>query len=105
MKMKTIIPFLSMEVLISCGSDDVLTKKEMETQSKDDAIVAGVLFDNEMDDKASYKVSKDGDVTIKFSESVKEKDYTKIVKLLRDNKNIDDVYAEQSGREVCGMPR
>ena len=103
MKIKAILLFLSMGFLISCGSDNVLTKKEMEIQGKADAIVAGVLFDNELDDKASYKVSKEGDVTIKFAESVKEKDYTHVVNLLRANKDIDDVYAEQSGSEVCGI--
>ena len=94
---------LILGLLSGCASDDILTKKEMAVQSKADTIVANTLFDNDMNDKASYNISKSGAVTIKFSESVSQKNYTKIVNLLRSNKSVDAVYAEQSGNEVCGI--
>lgn len=104
MKIKVLFLLSILFSLSGCGADNVLTKKEMETQSKADAVVANTLFDNDLDNKASYNVSKKGAVVIKFTESVKDKDYTKIVNLLRSNKAITEVYAEQSGAEVCGLP-
>lgn len=101
--MKIALLIMISSLFIGCSADDVLTKKEMQIQSKADAIVANMLFDNDLNDKASYNISKSGSVTIKFAESVKEKNYTKIVNLLRSNKSIDGVYAEQSGNEVCGI--
>jgi len=50
-----------------------------------------------MSETASYNVKKDGSVVIKFAESVSQQNYTKIVDLLRSNKAVDSVYAEQSG--------
>ena len=88
-------------LLTACANDNILTKKEMETQNKADSVVAGVLFDHELDDQASYNVSKSGSVTIKFTEDVAMKKYTKIVNILRSNASVDGVYAEQSGQEVC----
>lgn len=96
--------FLIFGLLYGCTADNVLTKKEMETQSKADAVVSNLLFDNDMSETASYNVKKDGSVAIKFTESVKSKDYTKIVNLLRANTSINGVLAEQSGTEVCGLP-
>lgn len=90
--------------LIGCAADNVLTKQEIVVQGKADAVVANVLFDNDLNEKASYNVSKTGSVTIKFAESVKEKDYTKVVNLLRNNTDVNSVFTEQSGREVCGLP-
>ena len=104
MKYKTYFLFFTLSFLLSCSADNVLTKKEMQIQSKADAIVANMLFDNDLNDKASYNISKTGSVTIKFADSVKEKNYTKIVNLLRSNKSVDGVFAEQSGSEVCGLP-
>ena len=75
----------------------------MQLQSEADAIVANTLFEHDLNEQASYNVSKTGAVTIKFTESVKSKDYTKIVDLLRSNAAIDSVLAEQSGAEVCGL--
>ena len=105
MKLKLNILFISLLSLLSaCAADNVLTEEEMRIQSKADAAVANSLFDNNLDHKASYNISKSGTVVIKFSESVKNKDYTKIVNLLRSNTAITEVYAEQSGEEVCGRP-
>ena len=102
MKITTVL-ILTLSLLSACSNPDILTKKEMAIQGKADSVVANILFNNDMNDKASYNVSKKGAVTIKFSESVSEKKYTKIVNLLRSNKSVDAVYAEQSGNEVCGI--
>lgn len=103
MKKTSIALFLTLGLLYGCAADNILTKKEMAIQSKADAYVSGVLFENDMTETASYNVRKDGSVAIKFIESVSEKKYTKIVNLLRSNKAVDGVYAEQSGAEVCGI--
>jgi len=104
MKLLHILFIASFSLLTACAETDVLTKKEMAVQSKADAYVSNVLFDHDMSETASYKVKKDGSVVIKFTESVSQKKYTKIVDLLRSNKAVDSVYAEQSGNEVCGTP-
>jgi len=104
MKLKIFFTYIITILLFGCANDDILTKKEMAIQSKADAVVANMLFDNDLNEKVSYNVSKTGSVTIKFAESVKEKDYTKVVNLLRRNTAVDGVFAEQSGQEVCGLP-
>lgn len=103
MKFQASTLFLIFGLLYGCTADNVLTKKEMQLQSEADAIVANTLFEHDLNEQASYNVSKTGAVTIKFTESVKSKDYTKIVDLLRSNAAIDSVLAEQSGAEVCGL--
>ena len=101
MKPHYILLITSLSLLTACGETNVLTKKEIAIQSKADAYVSGVLFDNDMSERASYKVKQDGTVVIKFEESVSPKQYTNVVNLLRSNKAIDTVYAEQSGNAVC----
>lgn len=103
MKLKTYILLIIAVSVFGCASNDVLTEREMAVQSKADSIVAGLLFETDMNDQASYNISKSSSVTIKFAESVTQKSFTKIVDLLRSNKSIDGVYAEQSGAEVCGL--
>ena len=103
MKLQNILFITSFSLLVACAEPDVLTKKEMAIQGKADSYVSGVLFENDMTETASYNVRKNGTVAIKFAESVSEKKYTKIVNLLRSNKAINGVYAEQSGAEVCGF--
>ena len=104
MKLHYTLFILILSLLTACSYPNVLTKKEMAIQSKVDSEVSAVLFDHDMSETASYNIRKNGTVAIKFEESVSEKKYTKIVNLLRSNKAIDGVYAEQSGQEVCGTP-
>lgn len=105
MQIKIHILFIAiLSLLYACAADNMVTTEEMRTQAKADTAVANALFDNALDDKASYNISKSGAVVIKFAESVQNKDYTKIVNLLRSNTSITEVYAEQSGQEVCGTP-
>lgn len=103
MKLKISILFIALGLLYGCSANNVLTKEEMIIQNKSATIVSDVLFENDLTEKASYNIRKNGSVAIKFSESVSENDYTKIVNLLRANPDVDGVYAEQSGSEVCGV--
>lgn len=96
--------YILFSIITGCASDDVLTKEEIEIQNRADAVVSGVLFERDMNDLASYNVKKDGSVVIKFHESVSLFRYTEVVNTLRKNKSVTSVYAEQSGREVCGLP-
>ena len=102
-EMKYILFLVSFSLLTACAETNVLTKKEMAMQNKADAVVSAVLFDHDMSETASYNVRKNGSVAIKFKESVSEKNYTKVVKLLRAIKAIGGVDAEQGGNEVCGL--
>ena len=103
MKPHYILLITSLSLLTACGETNVLTKKEMAIQSKADAYVSGLLFEQDMSETASYNVKKDGSIVVKFAESVSQKKYTQIVDLLRASKAVDGVYAEQSGAEVCGI--
>ena len=84
-----------------CVDQQSLTQEELENQNRVDAIVSGVLFENELDEAASYNIHKDGFVVIKFGESVPFDKYNHVVGLLRSNKEINGLRAEQGGREVC----
>ena len=95
----TVLLFLFL--LAGCVDQQALTQKEIETQNRVDAIVSGLLFENELDEQASYNVRKDGFLVVKFSDSVTSDKYTEIVDTLRSNPEINGVRAEQSGREVC----
>lgn len=103
MRTLTIIFFLIAGMLSGCSADNVVTKKQIARQNKVDVIVSNLLFDNELDETASYKVRKDGLVVIKFDKTVSEEKYTKVVNLLRSNSSISGVSAEQSGKEVCSL--
>jgi len=101
---KTTIFLIFVMSLYACAENTDITKEEMKVQSKSDAIVAGVLFENDLAEKASYHIRKSGSVAIQFSEDVSNKDYTKVVNKLRAIPSITGVYAEQGGQEVCGIP-
>ncbi|MEA3404436.1 MAG: hypothetical protein U9R28_01715 [Pseudomonadota bacterium] len=96
-----IVPFL---LLVSgCGSDNTLTKQEMQIQSNADIAVSELLFDAGLDNQASYNVRKNGHVEIEFTKGVSMIDYTLIVEKLRKHPGIASVYAVQSGSEVCPL--
>ena len=80
---------------------DVLSEEERRVQYQVDTVVAQVLFERDLDTLASYNVRTDGMVVIKFDESVPEAVYTETVQVLRSNKDIHSLRAEQSGKEVC----
>lgn len=89
--------------LWGCANQQSLTKAERETQSRADAAVAGILFESDLNEAASYKVRKDGFVMIEFAGSVPQQKYTDVVKMLRSSPEIHGVRAEQEGQEVCPL--
>ncbi len=95
--------FIIITNLLGCTNDNVLTKEEVENQNKSSEIVTGILFDNDLDESASYNIRKDGYVVIQFDSSVSENKYTNVVNQLRSNHLITGVWAEQSGVEVCPL--
>ena len=100
---RTLWAFTFIFLLAGCAADNVLTKEELSNQNKADSIVAGVLFDKDLDASSSYNIRKNGSVIIKFDESVSEKQYTEVVEFLRASPDIKSVRAEQSGIEVCPL--
>jgi len=89
--------------IVGCTADNVLTKEEIEKQNNSSKVVTDVLFNNDLDQTASYNIRKDGYVVIQFDSSVSEKKYTEVVNQLRSNSSIPGVWAEQSGVEVCPL--
>lgn len=90
-------------LLMGCGADNALTKAEKDLQENTQTAVAEILFDSELDTKASYNVRKDGHVHIEFTPDVSMIQYTRVVEKMRSHPNIKSVYAEQSGGQVCGI--
>lgn len=103
MKTRTIEILLILTLLSGCVANNVVTQEEIETQSRADAVVSRVLFENDLDESTSYNIRKNGLVVIKFDKSVSRRTYTKVVNALRSSQDISGVQAEQSGREVCPL--
>lgn len=102
MRLSISLSSLTLLVLLSgCVTQSSLTKEEMATQYRADTAVANILFDQELNDAASYNVRKDGFVVVEFSGSVPTDKYTKAVGILRSSPDINGVRAEQAGKEVC----
>ncbi|WP_156521188.1 hypothetical protein [Halothiobacillus diazotrophicus] len=97
-----VVALLAMQ-LAGCAAQQSLTQAEIQTQNKADAAVAGILFENNLDQTASYHVHPDGSVVIKFADSVSSSTYNKVVDTLRANPAIHGVRAEQNGVEVCSL--
>jgi len=104
MSLSKILWTLALTVSIgSCTADNVLTKEEIENQDATSQVVTNVLFENDIDEAASYNIRKDGYIVIQFDSSVPEGKYTKVVNQLRSSNSIIGVWAEQSGVEVCPL--
>lgn len=103
MRISTFRFLLFPALLAGCADNNAVTKAEIETQNRADAVVSGLLFDKSLDNSASYNIRKNGFVVIKFDESVSERTYSEIVNSLRSSPEITGVKAEQSGREVCPL--
>ncbi|MCP3850060.1 MAG: hypothetical protein GY694_07470 [Gammaproteobacteria bacterium] len=88
--------------LLACQSNE-LTAEEIAIQNAADAEVSSILFEHDLDNHTSYNVHKDGSVIIKFDKSVSSSAYTSVVNILRTKKDINGVYAKQSGYEVCPL--
>lgn len=102
MKLAGLVMFF---LLAGCATDNVLSTAELEKQAKADAVVASVLFDQEVDANTSYNVRKNGFVVMKFDNTVSAEKYITVVDLLRSNADVNGVRAEQSGKEVCQLRR
>ncbi|GMR05651.1 MAG: hypothetical protein BMS9Abin25_0226 [Gammaproteobacteria bacterium] len=100
---KTVSTSIILLFLVGCMSDKVLTQDEVENQNKAADVVSSVLFENDLDELASYNIRKDGYVVIMFDDTVSEKKYAEVVRLLRSSADIKGVRAEQFGAEVCGI--
>ncbi len=87
----------------ACTPENTLTERERQLQSAADNQVASILFEEDLTQRASYRVHKNGVVVIKFAESVTPAAYTGVVERLRRNADIRTVQAEQAGREVCPL--
>jgi len=104
MKNALLLMVLPIFLLISsCGSDNALTKEEMQVQSNADIAVSELLFDAGLDNQASYNVRKNGHVDIEFTKGVSMIDYTLVLEKLRKHPGIASVYAVQTGSEVCPL--
>ena len=97
------LSLLAISFLSACASDQIISQEEMRVQDASAAVVANVLFEKEMDNLASYNVRRDGYVVIKFDQTVSFDKYNDVVQTLRSKKEISGVYAEQGGKQVCGL--
>lgn len=100
----SIVMLVAVLMLSACASDSVISESEMQTQNRADAVVSSLLFEHGLDEKATYSVHKDGSVVIRFGKAVPFLVYNEVVQGLRDNPAVKGVYAEQEGKEVCGLP-
>lgn len=90
-------------LLAGCATQETLTPEQLAKQQQVDLLVASALFDAGLDNQASYEVSENAEVTILFTPSVSEAQYTKVVNELRSDPRIPALQAEQDGKEVCPL--
>lgn len=86
-----------------CNTENYLTKEEIDNQNQASLAITNTLFDNNIDETATYRISNSGHVDISFDKSVSEATYTKTVNQLRSNLLIKSVWATQGGVEVCPL--
>lgn len=101
MKLVSIAFMVAVISIVGCSSSNVVTQEQMALENKVDSAINDILFKNDMEALASYSIHKNGKVNIKFAESVKYRQYKKVVDELRAHPDIPGVRAEQAGMEVC----
>lgn len=101
---RMLVTGLIFAVISACSSQEYLTNKEVENQNQASLAITGTLFDNDIDETATYSIDKEGHVDISFDKSVSEETYTKVVTELRKNPLINGVWASQGGVQVCPLP-
>ena len=89
--------------MVGCNTDNYLTKEEVENQNKASSVITNILFDNDIDETATYTINKEGHVDISFDQTVPKPTYTRVVDQLRNDPNITSVWASQGGAEVCPL--
>lgn len=97
----TIILSVLILSLSACVDDNTLTAEQIKIQQKATDVVAQVLFEYEIDTRASYNVRKNGFVVIKFNKDIPFDVYNAAVADLRASRHITGVDAWQGGRNVC----
>ncbi len=103
MRSVIILGIVSISYASACTPENTLSEQERQLQNAADSEVAAILFEEDLSQRASYKVRKNGVVVIKFAESVTPATYTRVVQRLRSDPHIRAVRAEQAGREVCPL--
>ncbi len=96
------IAMVNILLLTACQSNE-LSPEEIALQDAADERVSSLLFEQNLDNHASYNVHKDGSVIIRFDRNVSSERYTDIVQKLRAAPEISSVYAEQGGQQVCPL--
>ena len=86
-----------------CNTGNYLTKEEVENQNNASEAITNTLFNNDLDETATYSINKEGHVDISFDSSVPEHTYTNVVTQLRKNSYIKSILATQGGVEVCPL--
>ncbi len=96
------IAIINILLLTACQSNE-LSPEEIAIQDAADKRLSSLLFEQNLDNHASYNVHKDGSVIIHFDRNVSSESYTDIVQKLRAAPEISSVYAEQGGQQVCPL--
>ncbi len=94
---------LVLSLSVGCTSEQLISEADRERQYRIDSVIAQTLFEDDLDQLASYKIRNDGTVVIKFSPTVPRPHYTRVVDSLRAHPAIDKLYAEQGGQQVCRL--
>ena len=101
---KTTLLSIFIFTIYGCSTGNYVTKEEIVNQNNASEAVTNTLFNNDLDEAATYSISKEGHVDINFDKSVPEQTYTSVVTQLRKNSYIKSVWATQGGVEVCPLP-
>ncbi|MCB1866825.1 MAG: hypothetical protein KDG50_15520 [Chromatiales bacterium] len=74
-----------------------------EADTRAEAAVSAILFDNDADTLASFKVTRGGHVDITFSGNMPEDRYNHIMKQLRESADISGVLGSRGQALRCGV--
>ena len=69
---------------------------------KTESAVADILFDNELDEFATYNIDEDGLVDITFPNNMPDNVFGKVVRELKTHKDIDSVLPGRGG-PACSL--
>ncbi|MDH3353842.1 MAG: hypothetical protein OEL79_01360 [Chromatiales bacterium] len=90
-------------LLSSCAGPNELSKEEIIIQQNATDALTQILFENDLDENASFEVEKNGFVNLRIQGLVAIKTYTHAIDELRAHKDIHGVRAEQGGIEICPL--
>lgn len=101
--MKMIATILLAFLMVSCSNQEVLTEKERAKQLSIDNLVSETLFQNNLEEDASYHIDGKGHVQINFEPLVPTSLSDRIVHQLRAEPLIKSVTAKQNGQTICPL--